>query len=135
MRSRVLNRWGEVALSTEPEGAARGPGPAAQQAIPNEAAGAPVPDEVLIADSRGALTPSRVVEQRLAALLRLGPPRPFGEAGRARDARRATGEVERAGPPAAEERAPRGAAESGAKRMNATVPGVQCAGNVSIRPF
>jgi len=90
MTSVTLNRRGAgVALTPEREDAATAPGLPALPAALNEAECATGPDEVLIADARGALTPSRVVEQRLAALLRLGPPTPLGEAGRARDAERA----------------------------------------------
>lgn len=49
----------------------------------------PEPDEALIADARGALRPSAVVDARVAALLRSAPPPPLGEAGRACESRNA----------------------------------------------
>jgi hypothetical protein len=49
----------------------------------------PGPDEALVADARGALRPSAVVDARVAALLRSAPPPPLGEAGRARESRNA----------------------------------------------
>jgi hypothetical protein len=51
--------------------------------------GCPEPDEALVADPRGGLRPSAVVDARVAALLRSAPPPPLGEAGRARESRNA----------------------------------------------
>jgi hypothetical protein len=54
----------------------------AEGAEPGEA------EEVLVADLRGDLTPSQVVQARFAALLRAGDLEPLGEAGRLSDSRR-----------------------------------------------
>jgi anti-anti-sigma factor len=136
MTSPALDRRAAPAALTPPrKDAAPAPRLPALPTEPNEAAGAMEPDEVLIADTRGALTPSRVVEQRVAALLRLGPPRPLGEAGRARDAGRAPGATEGGGPSLAERGARRAGAESGGRQMSAAVPKLERTGNVSVLTF
>jgi anti-anti-sigma factor len=89
----ILHRPGPesgVSPGTRPKGAVRAPGPASPPVLPEEAAEGPEPDEALVIDARGALTPSRVVEQRLAALLRAGRSG-LGEAGRALERRRPPG--------------------------------------------
>jgi anti-anti-sigma factor len=58
--------------------------------LAEEVAEGPEPDEALVIDARGALTPSRMVEQKLAALLRAGRSG-LGERGRALERRRPPG--------------------------------------------
>jgi anti-anti-sigma factor len=136
MTSQVVDQRGPgVARTPRLKVAVRAPGPSPQLVFLGEAAEASEPDEALVIDARGALTPSRVVEQRLAALLRLGPPSPFGEAGRARDGRRALWAREGIGPASVLEMPHPCENGSGGDRPNAPFPKGERAGEVSVVTF
>jgi anti-anti-sigma factor len=133
--SQVVNQRGPGVALPRRQGAGRAPGPSPQLVFLDEAAEVAEPDEVLVIDARGALTPSRVVEQRLAALLRSVRPEPFGEAGTVRDGRRALRAREGTGPASALGRPRPCGPGSGGDRMTAPFPGDECAGKVSVVTF
>jgi anti-anti-sigma factor len=95
MTSPILNRPGRatesgVAPATRRKDALRAPGLTLPPVLAEEAEEGPEPDEALVIDARGALTPSRMVEQKLAVLLRAGHSG-LGERGRALERRRPPG--------------------------------------------
>jgi hypothetical protein len=99
MVSSLGNRQGLRQQAEAPEPAARNvavvlgpvpPFPAYLQLLPEEAAPLLLePEEILVADPRGGLTPSQMVDQKLLARLHSGPPGLILQAtGRPQDVRR-----------------------------------------------